>query len=249
MDLPLPVLHARYSQQALWTLELRNYVFAQAGVKPASRILEVGVGTAAVLGALPVPNAAQGLDIDLAALRFAKEARPELDLVAGDARRLPYPEDHFDLVYCHFLLLWLRDPVAALLEMRRVARPGALLAAFAEPHYGGRVDRPAELEELGRLQTQALAARGAQLNIGPELPGLLRQAGLADVESGVFAMQPARQTNVEDIELEQRVLRRDLQGQAEPDAVRHLLALDRAAWQQGERVLFVPTHYAWGYVG
>lgn len=249
MSLPLPVAHTRYSQQALWTRDLRNYVFAQAGVTPRSRILEVGAGTAAVLGALPTPNAAQGLDIDLAALRFARQSRPELPLAAGDAHRLPYPEDSFDLVYCHFLLLWLPDTTTALAEMQRVARPGAIVAAFAEPNYRARIDQPAELAELGRLQAQALAARGANPGIGFELPALLRQAGLVDVESGTLSMQPVRQMDVESIKLEQQVLRRDLQEHLEQDALERLLDLDRAAWKTGQRVLFVPTHYAWGYVG
>jgi hypothetical protein len=41
--------HSRYLQQAGWTSKLRGYLFQRAGVDKASRVLEVGCGTGAVL--------------------------------------------------------------------------------------------------------------------------------------------------------------------------------------------------------
>ena len=45
----------------------------------------------------------------------------------GDLFALPYPGESFDVVHLHQVLQHLGDPVAALLEMRRVLRPGGLL--------------------------------------------------------------------------------------------------------------------------
>jgi SAM-dependent methyltransferase len=51
----------------------------------------------------------------------------------GEAERLPFPDDSFDLTTCQTVLIHLRDPAAAIAEMRRVTRPGGLVAV-AEPN-------------------------------------------------------------------------------------------------------------------
>jgi SAM-dependent methyltransferase len=43
----------------------------------------------------------------------------------GDAHSLPFPENHFDLATSRFGVMFFRDPVAALQELRHVLRPGA----------------------------------------------------------------------------------------------------------------------------
>ena len=43
--------------------------------------------------------------------------------------QLGYPDGTFDVVHAHQVLQHLSDPVAALAEMRRVCRPGGLVAA------------------------------------------------------------------------------------------------------------------------
>jgi len=58
-------------------------------------------------------------------------------LSGGDASRLPFADGFFDLTYCHYLFLWLKHPLQALQEMKRVTRPGGWVATFAEPDYEG----------------------------------------------------------------------------------------------------------------
>ena len=38
--------------------------------------------------------------------------------------RCPFTNASFDLTFCHYLLLWLKDPLSAIKEMKRVTRPG-----------------------------------------------------------------------------------------------------------------------------
>ena len=47
----------------------------------------------------------------------------------GAAESLPWPEDSFDVALAQLVLHFLDDPVAGLVEMRRVVRPGGMVAA------------------------------------------------------------------------------------------------------------------------
>jgi demethylmenaquinone methyltransferase/2-methoxy-6-polyprenyl-1,4-benzoquinol methylase len=71
-------------------------------------------------------------------LRVGKRARPDLDFVAGDGTRLPFPDDTFDAVTISFGLRNIVDPDAALAEMLRVTRPGGRLVVceFSHPTWG-----------------------------------------------------------------------------------------------------------------
>src|SRR5512142_3172594 len=105
------VWHRRYIQHAQWTRDLRTYLFEQAGLSDASRALEVGCGTGAILSEVPEHAALHGLDLDRAGLAQCRIHAPAASLVQGDALQLPYANRTFDIVYCHFLLLWVRDPL------------------------------------------------------------------------------------------------------------------------------------------
>ncbi|HTZ75092.1 MAG TPA: methyltransferase domain-containing protein [Candidatus Aquilonibacter sp.] len=64
--------------------------------------------------------------------RLGVDALPAVDLRRGDACRMPFPENSFDMVYCRAVLHHLDDPRAALQEMRRVLRAGGV--AWVELH-------------------------------------------------------------------------------------------------------------------
>ena len=251
MPLPLDLADRRYVQQAGWTAPMRRHLFRRAGLSNAQRVLEIGCGTGAVLRSIVhAPRTGLfGLDLDYPALRVAHQHAPSARLAAGDAHRLPYADQAFDISFFHFVLLWLKDPVAALVEARRVTRVGGAVLALAEPDYSRRIDKPASLAPLGIRQTEALRAQGASPELGAKLPELFRAAGLSVMESGQIAQQDGTATTSRAASLEWEVLRTDLQGRLPEAELDRLAAEDLRTRQAGERVVFVPTFYARAIVG
>jgi SAM-dependent methyltransferase len=235
-------------QQASWTRPLRDYLFEQVGLARTERLLEVGCGTGAVLSELPARTQAMVHGLDLAPMHLAQAAihAPTAHLICGDAHALPYPNGTFQVTYCHFLLLWVRDPVRALGEMKRVTcRDGGVLA-LAEPDYGQRIDRPEELAILGRWQTESLRQQGADPNLGRQLGELFSQAGIQIIECGSLPEGSPIRLTPEERELEWAVLEADLAEKVPWDELEKLKPLERKAWERGARRLYVPTYFAWG---
>ena len=239
--------HRRYLQQAQWTLDLRSYLFKQVGLNETNRVLEVGCGTGAILSEVPAHASLHGLDIDREAIGQCHVHVPSGSLVQGNARQLPYADKTFDIVYCHFLLLWVNDPLQALLEMKRVAKTGAHILAFAEPDYTQRVDQPLELVPLGRWQAESLRRQGADPGLGARLADLFFRAGIELLETGTIQGAETDPSHT-DWETEWAVIEADLAGLIPPDEVQKMKSLDQVARARGERVLHVPTYFAWGRV-
>ena len=107
--------------------------------RPGERVLDLAAGTGtssqpfADAGAVVVP-----CDFSQGMLAVGKASRPRLAFLAGDAMRLPFADGAFDAVTISFGLRNVVDPDAALVEMRRVTRPGGRLVVceFSTPTWG-----------------------------------------------------------------------------------------------------------------
>ncbi len=242
--------HQRYIQQALWTQDLRRYLYQRLSLQPGQRYLEVGCGTGVLIPELLEQGIqGYGLDINLAGLILAHTSCRGANYCQGDAISLPFPQATFDLITCHYFLLWLNDPLPALLEMKRVTKSNGMVLAMAEPDYGGRIDHPENLSVLGTYQMESLRLQGADPFMGRKLGGYFHQAGLKAVETGVLGGQWSGQPDWLSWELEWQVLENDTTHiQGLPKNLADLKNADRSAYQKGERVLFVPTFYAIGKV-
>jgi len=250
--------HTRFVQQSHWTGELRRYLFKRTKIETAKHILEVGCGTGAVVMDLSLSPFLQhdeernpvtrihGLDINSNFLSQAAHNAPATILTLGDAHSLPYVSANFDLVFCHFLLMWVDDAHQVLSELVRVTRPGGYVLALAEPDYGGRIDFPESFVELGVMQETALRKQGADTRLGRRLRALFQQSGLCKIEAGVMGGQWQGNQLTEELDQEWQVLNADLNGLLLPDEFNRLRNLDAESWRGGERILFVPTFFAWG---
>lgn len=254
MELSIQDWHNRYKQQARWTQDLRRYLYDRAELSTARRVLDVGCGTGILLPELiarRLPAGAgsvHGLDLDLQYLTLAARNAPKAHLTHGDGHFMPFAAGSFDLSLCHFLLLWVTDPLQVFVEVKRVTRPGGAILILAEPDYGGRIDHPVELAQLGEWQQSALRQQGADPQIGRRLAQILAQTGLQSVETGVLGGHWTGSPSPQELASEWMVMKADLAGIVSSDELERLQTLDREAYIRGERVLYVPTFYAWGRV-
>jgi SAM-dependent methyltransferase len=243
--------HQRYLQQARWTQNLRKYIYDQVVIQRANKILDIGVGTGVLENELNrnSPSHVFGLDIDSSALRIAQEYAPKSVYTVGDCINLPFQTRVFDVTLCHFLLLWVKDALNAVEEMARVTRPNGYVLALAEPDYGGRIDFPSELSQLGIWQTEALKEQGANPFMGREVRSIFSRAGLVNIDVGVLGGQWGENISDQDLELEWEVIQSDLRQNndfiLQADRLKDLELTSRKILQ---RILFVPTFYAIGVV-
>lgn len=236
--------HAWFAVQAGWTKPAREWLYRQAGLERVTTALEVGCGTGVITAELVRLGVRRvvGLDLDAAMLAFARR-EAAVRWLQGDAHALPFADGAFDLVVCHYLLLWLTRPARALAEMARVTAAGGAVLACAEPDYGGRIDHPPELVEAGRLQAEALRRQGADPLAGRRLGEWFTAAGL---QTTVGVMGGCWQLPDDGWQAEQSMRERDLRGWLPPDELERLRQVERQAVLDGRRVLYVPTFYALG---
>lgn len=254
MSLTTEEWHQRFKQQAKWTSALREYICQHSQLLKSKRILEVGSGTGAVLSSIlselpqDEPKHTFGLDINKSFLDFTKNHLPEVVLTQGDAHHLPFKDGSFDAVFCHFLLLWVKNPDIVLKEMVRVSRCKGIVIALAEPDYGGRIDYPSELAQLGEIQSMSLQQQGADTNLGRKLAAAFSNAGLYNIEFGILGGQWTTNQLDHESRYEWKIMEHDLSGLIPKNRLSQLRKLDTIARSSGERVMFIPTFYAFGEV-
>lgn len=119
-------------QDRLWRKAVQRAVDA----RPGERVLDIGAGT----GTSSEPFADAGVhvvpaDFSLGMLRTGNRRRPDLGFTAADALHLPFADASFDAVTISFALRNVADPLAALREFHRVAKPGGRLVVceFSSP--------------------------------------------------------------------------------------------------------------------
>ena len=178
-------------QTRLW----RRAVAQAVDARPGEQLLDLAAGT----GSSSLPFVAAGArvvaaDFSLGMLQVGKRANPTLDLLAGDALRLPFRDGAFDVVTISFGLRNVSDVDAALTEMARVTRPGGRLVVceFSHPTwapfrtvYSGYLMRalPVVARRVAS-NPEAYVYLAESIRAWPDQPGLaarLQGAGWADV--------------------------------------------------------------------
>ena len=243
-DLTIEEWHTQFTRQARWTRAVRSQLYRRVNLLRAERVLDVGCGTGVITEEMATRCKGQviGVDVDPAMVEFAQDRGDRAEYRVGDAHQLDFPDSHFDVVACHFLLMWLSNPALAVREMAWVTRPGGAVLACAEPDYGGRIDYPQELP-LARWQAEALRREGADPFMGRKLPALFTQAGLS-ANVGVIPSLWDDEALRAEFEAEWALMERTLAEIVSEDELRHYRQMDWQAIEDGHRLIFVPIFYA-----
>jgi len=178
-----PELDHQLSRQAIWLKEswlwlLRTRVLEK---EPGKRLsaLDVGCGPGHVMEVMSSVMDVRGLDIDPEMVAAGKSRG--LNIIQGPAEKLPFEDGSFDFVYCTFLLLWVRDPMDVVSEMKRVSR--RWVACLAEPDVGARLDYPEGVTHLKDLIVRGMKREGGDPHLGRKLRSVFARCGL-DAEVG-----------------------------------------------------------------
>lgn len=174
---PLGRVAARIMRQA--NAPLNGWLVGLLPVGPEDHILEVGFGPGVALAQLlgRVPNGTvTGVEASTSMARQARDrfrdaiAERRLKIHTGDAAPLPFDEGTFDKVSATHVVYFWPDQVATVGELRRVLRPGGVLAVGYQ-----------EQDRMPPRAAQGLAAAGARL-VGPgEVEDIARRAGFGRV--------------------------------------------------------------------
>jgi ubiquinone/menaquinone biosynthesis C-methylase UbiE len=161
----------------------------RALVTPASSILDVGCGFGLEterLARLVAPGQpVAGIDesahfIDLAK-RKAAAAGLGIDYSVGLAEALPYADASFDHVRAERLLIYLTDPDKAISEMKRVLKPGGVIAII-EPHFETTSVNLKDRALVHRVMAHEAATAVKQSWLPSQLTAMLTGAGLRDID-------------------------------------------------------------------
>ncbi len=173
-----------------WSRRLAPGLITFAGIGGATRVLDVGCGTGSLVFEL-ARNAGiqllEGIDaseIYVAAAK-AQATDPRITLQHGDACAMPFADAAFDAALSQLVLQFVPDPVAALAEMRRVVRPGGVVAAAVWNSGGGMPHQRMFWDTAAMLDDAAMDLRGKTFSRPMTRAGDLRhgfeRAGLRNV--------------------------------------------------------------------
>jgi ubiquinone/menaquinone biosynthesis C-methylase UbiE len=146
------------------------------------RLLDVGCGPGSItVGLAARVNTAVGVDAVASVLPAAESTPAGLTFQEGDACALDFPDASFDVVHAHQLLQHLPSPpTRALAEMRRVLKPGGILAA-RDAVYSTMRGAPAlpALDRWRRIYMETCRRNRAEPDAGLFLQQWMLEAGFA----------------------------------------------------------------------
>lgn len=181
-----------------WSRRLAEPFLDFCGWHDGENVLDAGCGTGSLTFALAQRTrraSIEGIDFSPAYIQYATKhnREPHVKFRVGDICALPYEDASFDRVMSMLVLHFIPRTDDAVLEMRRVARPGATVAAAVWDVRGGLVanriffDAAAALDQKGndrraRNYTRPMTRPG-------ELASAWRTAGFTGIREAMLAIR------------------------------------------------------------
>jgi ubiquinone/menaquinone biosynthesis C-methylase UbiE len=183
--------HASVLRSHTWRTAENSAAYLLPQLRAGQALLDVGCGPGTLTADLArrvAPGRAVGIDRaeEVLAQARAHAAREgvRVELAVGDVYALDFRDASFDVVHAHQVLQHLTDPVRALRELRRVLRPGGVVA-LRDSDYASFAWAPLEpgLERWLALYRAVARHNRAEPDAGRFLEGWARAAGFADVRA------------------------------------------------------------------
>jgi SAM-dependent methyltransferase len=182
---------ARLEAQAELTFAEELWILKDLGLADAGPLVDLGCGTGSVakriraaLPGLPVV----GVDASMTLLSHAGGSG--VALAGATACALPLRSGTAGGVLMRYVVQHLPEPALALAEIRRILRPGGLLAVVEvdEELWGLAQPTFSELEVVHRKAAAARRSTGTDRRAVRQLPRLLRGCGFTDIVVRPFAI-------------------------------------------------------------
>jgi SAM-dependent methyltransferase len=187
-----------------WNIDFLQLMAKRWKLDAVRDVLDVGCGVGhwgmLLASVMPENVRVTGIDREPSWIKQARERALARGLDGrfsyrqGEAERLPFPDNSFDLTTCQTVLIHLSDPAAAIAEMLRVTNPGGLVVV-AEPNnlteslLLDSISNQASIDDIVELvRFQLTCERGkvalgeGDNSLGDRVPGLFVAQGLMEVE-------------------------------------------------------------------
>ncbi len=199
---PAPDYTMGYSEEFLQLLHRRSAPTHAAHLlpllKPGMRLLDFGCGPGTIsvgLARAIEPGELHGVDIEESQIELARAAaqaggHANAFFHVEDVTALPFEDDSFDVAHCHAVLMHVPDTQAVLSEVRRVLKPGGLIASresFVSSSFLAGSSSVESGEGLIRdgwtTFARLLEANGGHPELGKAMKPLFAEAGFTDVRA------------------------------------------------------------------
>lgn len=174
-------------RHALFARSLSDYL-DRMDIDSKANVLDLGCGTGVATRAIARRSGFKGslMGIDLsshlveAARRYAVEEKlgDRVQFETGDSHTLAIASGSFDAVVAHTLFSHLDDPAKVLAEMRRVLRPGGVIAIF-DGDYASMTFELADEVRSRQMDDAIIASIVTNPRVLRQLPRQLKKAGFA----------------------------------------------------------------------
>jgi SAM-dependent methyltransferase len=156
------------------------------GSAAGEKMLDVGCGTGSMTAALAARGdhaAIVGIDVSEPYVAFARARHvdPRITFEIADATSLPFPSGKFDRAVSQLVLQFRPDPYPAVMEMRRVVRPGGLVAACVWDSFGGQPHLRMLWDTASALGMDRSRSLFRPLGTAGEMETMWRKAELVEV--------------------------------------------------------------------
>jgi SAM-dependent methyltransferase len=163
-----------------------------AGIAAPQQVVDVGCGPGGLTAELARrigAEAVTAIDPSEPFVEACGRRNPGVEVHLGRAEELPFADDRFDAALAQLVLHFVTEPPAAAREMRRVVRPGGVVAACVWDMEGMTMLRVFR-EAVRAIDPDAPAGSDPRaFGRQGEIADLFRSAGLAEVTDGALDVE------------------------------------------------------------